>query len=134
MRRALHRLGLRYRVHTQPLPGLRRTADIVFTRARVAVFIDGCFWHGCAQHGRRAHDVNAWYWPEKIERNRRRDADTDRRLAEARWVAIRVWEHDPPEVAALCIARIVRSTSPPTEPRVSLDPAHSRPSTSHRQA
>lgn len=103
VRKALHRMGMRYRVHTQPLPGLRRQADIVFTRARVAVFVDGCFWHGCPDHGRRRHEVNQWYWPEKIARNRRRDADTDERLARERWLSIRVWEHDDPARAAQTI-------------------------------
>jgi DNA mismatch endonuclease (patch repair protein) len=103
VRKALHGMGMRYRVHAQPLPGLRRKADIVFTRARVAVFVDGCFWHGCPQHGRRRHEVNEWYWPEKIARNRRRDADTDDRLAREGWLSIRVWEHDDPVAVAQMI-------------------------------
>lgn len=94
LRQALHSLGLRYRLHRTPLPGLRRKADIVFGPARTAVFVDGCFWHGCPDHGRRRHDVNGWYWPAKIERNRRRDVDTDQRLARAGWLVIRVWEHE----------------------------------------
>lgn len=107
VRRALHRLGLRYRIHVAPVPGLRRRADIVFPRARVAVFVDGCFWHGCPVHGQRSHTVNEWYWPEKIERNRRRDADTNERLSEAGWNVVRVWEHDPPNEAAERIAAAV---------------------------
>jgi DNA mismatch endonuclease (patch repair protein) len=103
IRRALHAAGLRYRVHRQPLPSLRRTADVVFPRARVAVFVDGCFWHGCPEHGRRLHRVNDWYWPAKIERNRRRDRDTDARLGEAGWSVVRVWEHEAPDVA---VARV----------------------------
>lgn len=94
LRRALHALGLRYRVHKAPLPALRRKADVVFGPARVAVFVDGCFWHGCPQHGRRSHEVNNWYWPEKIARNKRRDEETDRLLGEAGWVALRIWEHE----------------------------------------
>jgi DNA mismatch endonuclease, patch repair protein len=94
LRHALHRMGLRYRLHRAPLPGLRRKADIVFGPAQVAVFVDGCFWHGCPEHGRRRHDVNNWYWPAKIDRNRRRDADTDRALAGAGWLSVRVWEHE----------------------------------------
>lgn len=109
LRRSLHNLGLRYRVHVAPLPGLRRQADVVFTSAHVAVFVDGCFWHGCPDHGRRRHDVNEWYWPDKIERNRRRDADTDRCLAEAGWVSMRVWEHEDSEIAARRISAVVRS-------------------------
>ncbi|MGQ0617216.1 MAG: very short patch repair endonuclease [Acidimicrobiia bacterium] len=112
LRRSLHRLGLRYRVHRQPVPGLRRTADIVFGPARVAVFVDGCFWHGCPDHGRRHHEVNGWYWPDKIARNQARDADTDRRLAEDGWTVLRVWEHEAPADAAARIAGAVRSRRP----------------------
>jgi DNA mismatch endonuclease (patch repair protein) len=73
LRRELHRQGLRYNVHRRPLPDLNRQADIIFPRAKVAVFVDGCFWHGCPDHGRRQHRTNGWYWPEKIERNKQRD-------------------------------------------------------------
>lgn len=100
LRRELHRRGLRYRVHQQPLPDLRRKADIVFRRARVAVFVDGCFWHGCPEHGTRRHAVTSWYWPEKIQRNQQRDQDTDRRLVEAGWIPLRIWEHEDPLYAA----------------------------------
>lgn len=110
VRRELHAMGMRYRVHVQPLSNLRRKADVVFSRARVAVFIDGCFWHGCLEHGRRRHDVNQWYWPEKISRNQARDADTDRRLAEAGWIVVRAWEHEDARVVALRIAEVVRNT------------------------
>lgn len=93
VRRALWRLGLRYRVD-YPLPfDRRRRADIAFTRHRVAVFIDGCFWHGCPQHGRIPKNNGAW-WTEKISTNRARDADTDSRLVELRWTVVRVWEHE----------------------------------------
>jgi DNA mismatch endonuclease, patch repair protein len=109
LRRELHRRGLRYRVHTRPVATLRRQADIVFTRARVAVFVDGCFWHGCQEHGRRTHNVNGWYWPEKIARNRTRDLDTDLRLREAGWVSLRVWEHDNPKDAAQRIVNVVNA-------------------------
>jgi DNA mismatch endonuclease (patch repair protein) len=100
LRRALHRRGLRYRVHRRPLPDLARQADIVFTRAKVAVFVDGCFWHGCPEHGRRQHHTNGWYWPNKIAANKDRDRDTDKRLRAAGWVAVRVWEHELPDAAA----------------------------------
>ena len=96
LRRRLHALGHRYRVDLAVVPGApRRRIDLAFTRARVAVFVDGCFWHGCPEHGVRAHDVNGWYWPEKILGNRRRDADTDERLLAAGWAVVRVWEHVP---------------------------------------
>jgi len=109
LRSRLHRLGLRYRTHVAPLATLRRKADIVFGPARVAVFVDGCFWHGCPEHGRRAHAVNGWYWPEKIARNKRRDTDTDRRLEEAGWLVVRVWEHEDDALAATRIAELVRA-------------------------
>ncbi len=105
LRRELHRLGLRYFVHRRPVPGLRREADIVFPRARMAVFVDGCFWHGCPEHGRREHRTNGWYWPEKIERNRRRDRDTDDQLEEAGWTVVRVWEHEDLSGVAQLIMR-----------------------------
>jgi DNA mismatch endonuclease (patch repair protein) len=93
LRRALHARGLRYRLHLAPVPTLRRRADIVFGPARVAVFVDGCFWHGCPEHGKRQHDVNGWYWPAKIARNRERDRDTDNVLGEHGWAVVRLWEH-----------------------------------------
>jgi DNA mismatch endonuclease (patch repair protein) len=76
------------------VPELRRKADIVFGPARLAVFVDGCFWHGCPDHGRRRHDVNGWYWPAKIAGNRRRDEDTDQILVAAGWRVVRIWEHE----------------------------------------
>jgi DNA mismatch endonuclease (patch repair protein) len=66
----------------------------VFGPARTAVFVDGCFWHGCPEHGRRRHEVNGWYWPAKIDRNRRRDRETDQLLAAAGWTVLRIWEHE----------------------------------------
>lgn len=108
LRRALHRLGLRYLVHRRPLAGLPRIADIVFPRAHVAVFVDGCFWHGCPEHGVQPR-VNDWYWQPKIAGNRQRDADTSRRLDAAGWTVVRVWEHEEPSEAAARIARLVRA-------------------------
>jgi DNA mismatch endonuclease (patch repair protein) len=111
LRRAVHALGLRYRVDAAPLLGVRRRADLVFRRARVAAYLDGCFWHGCPDHFTIAK-TNAPYWADKVEKNRRRDRDTDRRLAEAGWLAVRVWEHEDPLDAARRIARIVRGRQP----------------------
>lgn len=108
LRTALHRLGLRFRVHRAPVPGLRRHADIVFGPSRVAVFVDGCFWHGCPEHATWPKK-NAVWWREKIEGNRRRDADTDARLAAAEWLSVRVWSHENPDEAALRIATAVRA-------------------------
>ncbi|MEW1695559.1 very short patch repair endonuclease [Streptomyces sp. NPDC093249] len=102
VRRLLHARGLRYRVAAKPLPGLRRTADIVFRPVKVAVFIDGCYWHGCPEHY-VSPKTNPGYWSEKVARNMARDGDTDERLQEAGWTVLRFWEHEPPEA---CAARI----------------------------
>jgi DNA mismatch endonuclease, patch repair protein len=107
LRSAAHALGLRYRVGIRPVPELRRTADLVFTRAKVAVFLDGCFWHGCPEHHRPAK-VNEPFWTTKIADNQERDRNTDRQLTQAGWTTIRVWEHEDPVEAALRIASYVR--------------------------
>ncbi|MFI1580896.1 very short patch repair endonuclease [Embleya sp. NPDC020630] len=99
LRRVLHGMGLRYRVHRRPLKGIRREADVVFGPAKVAVYVDGCFWHGCPVHATWPKR-NAEFWKTKIEGNRTRDADTDRRMAEAGWLVVRVWEHEDAVVAA----------------------------------
>lgn len=109
LRRLLHARGLRYRVDAPlPLPGVRRRADLVFPSARMAVFVDGSFWHACPEHG-TAPRANAWYWGPKLARNAGRDRDTDRRLAEAGWLAVRVWEHEDPAEAALRVEAAVRA-------------------------
>ncbi|MEU5437707.1 very short patch repair endonuclease [Streptomyces sp. NPDC020719] len=107
LRRVLHAMGLRFRIHRRPLPGIRREADVVFGPARVAVFVDGCFWHGCPEHGTWPKN-NAEFWRSKIEGNRARDRDTDARLAEAGWLAVRVWEHEDPAAAAIEIHETVQ--------------------------
>jgi DNA mismatch endonuclease (patch repair protein) len=112
LRRVLHRRGLRFRVD-QPLPGLRRRADIVFPGTCVAVFVDGCFWHGCPQHGTWPK-ANAEWWRSKIEANRRRDADTDRHLVQSGWRVVRVWEH---EVKADCARAAERVSQAVVEAR-----------------
>ena len=107
LRSELHRRGLRFRVHARPVPGLRREADIVFSKARVAVFVDGCFWHGCPEH--RTHPQrNAEFWREKIDTNVRRDVETARVLAGHGWLAVRVWEHEAMGTAAAEVERAVR--------------------------
>lgn len=108
VRRRLHAMGLRYRVDRPPLRGLRRRADIVFGPAKVAVYIDGCFWHGCPQHGRTATKANPEYWAGKMARNRARDTQTDALLVNAGWVVIRAWEHDDPGAVT---SRIVAAVS-----------------------
>jgi DNA mismatch endonuclease, patch repair protein len=107
LRRLLHARGLRFRIDRAVLPDRRRRADIVFGPARVAVFVDGCFWHGCPDHlvWPRA---NGAFWREKIEGNRRRDRDTDEQLHAAGWEVLRAWEHEDPADVAERIARIVR--------------------------
>lgn len=102
LRSALHARGLRFRVAARPVPELRRTADLVFPRARLAVFVDGCYWHGCPVH-HKTPMTNREYWSEKISRNRARDRDTDARLAEAGWSVLRFWEHEPLES---CVERV----------------------------
>ncbi|TCJ21668.1 very short patch repair endonuclease [Nocardioides jejuensis] len=99
VRRLVHAAGLRYRVDTRPLSDLNRRADLVFRGAKVAVFIDGCYWHGCPKHGTVAKS-NADYWSPKIARNRERDAETDRLLVDAGWTVIRAWEHEVPSAVA----------------------------------
>jgi DNA mismatch endonuclease (patch repair protein) len=107
VRRFLHGQGLRFRVNSPPLSDLRRRADLVFRAARVAVFVDGCFWHGCPQHATWPAANRAW-WRRKLLTNRRRDGDTDRLLAAAGWLSVRVWEHEDPSRAARRIAAAVR--------------------------
>ncbi len=106
LRRRLHAAGLRYRV-TFPVPGQRRrTIDIAFTRVRVAVFVDGCFWHGCTSHGTQPAQNSAW-WQQKIAANKARDADTDRVLQSLGWAVVRVWEHESPGAAAARVTGLV---------------------------
>lgn len=116
VRRRLHALGLRYRVARRPLPSERWTADVVFTRARVAVFIDGCFWHGCPEHFSPPR-TNASYWGPKIARNRARDAQVDGVLGDAGWAVVRAWEHEAASDVAARVARVVaaRRQEPPGE-------------------
>jgi DNA mismatch endonuclease, patch repair protein len=112
LRAILFRKGFRYRVDLAPLPRLRRRADLVFTRQKVAVYVDGCFWHGCPIHATWPK-ANAEFWRNKIEANRRRDEDTNRRLEEAGWTVVRIWEHEPPEEAAERVAAAVSRGGPP---------------------
>jgi DNA mismatch endonuclease (patch repair protein) len=109
VRRLVHAAGLRYRVAFRPLPSLRRTADLVFTKRHVAVFIDGCFWHCCPEHGRPAFRENPEYWAGKLARNQARDIETDKTLAEAGWQVLRFWEHQSPGDIADTIIQAVRA-------------------------
>jgi DNA mismatch endonuclease (patch repair protein) len=116
LRSAVHRLGLRYRVSARPIPTLRRTVDILFRPAHVAVFLDGCFWHGCPAHHSVAK-ANAEYWSEKVRRNVERDRETDALLTDAGWLVIRVWEHEDPVRAAETVMRAVIARRPAQQRR-----------------
>lgn len=107
IRREVWRRGLRYRVDVAPIPGLRRRADLVFSKRRVAVYVDGCFWHQCPIHA-TFPKANSDWWRAKLEANVARDRDTDRRLADLGWTVIRVWEHEQAAVAADRIEAAVR--------------------------
>lgn len=106
LRQCLWGMGLRYRIDHRVL-GDRRRIDIAFTRARVAVFVDGCFWHSCPEHATSPSNNAAW-WAEKLAANVRRDRNTDTQLAECGWTVVRVWEHELAEEAAQRIERLVR--------------------------
>lgn len=110
LRKALHGSGLRYRVQ-YPVPGLpRRTIDIAFTKRRLAVFVDGCFWHGCRAH-RTIPASNHEWWAEKLARNAMRDAGTDAHLRRAGWSVLRVWEHETLERAVESVNQALRQLS-----------------------
>ncbi|QCW81038.1 very short patch repair endonuclease [Methylotuvimicrobium buryatense] len=118
LRKALQRSGLRYRVNYQVLKKPRRIADVAFTKLKIAIFVDGCFWHGCPEHASWPKS-NAEFWQHKIEANRARDADTDAKLKEIGWTVIRVWEHECPEMAADKINAVIDVKR--SEAKVSLD-------------
>jgi len=106
LRSALFRKGLRFRVDTKPIQEFNRKADIVFRTTKIAVFVDGCFWHGCPIHGTQAK-ANAEFWRNKIKQNRLRDLDTNEKLKKAGWKVVRVWEHENSEKAAEKILKLV---------------------------
>lgn len=108
VRKLLHAWGFRFRVN-YPVPGMpRRTVDIAFTRARVAVFVDGCFWHACPDHA-TAPAANAGWWSEKLAKNQARDVATNDHLKGLSWQVVRIWEHEDPNTAAEKVASTVRS-------------------------
>lgn len=107
LRAALHRMGLRYRIDRAPERGLRCRADVVFPRERVAVFVDGCYWHACEVHG-RVPSRNSDYWAAKLALNKARDARNNERLEAAGWQVIRAWEHEVPAEVAETVAAAVR--------------------------
>lgn len=109
IRRALHALGYRYRVDHPLVIDRRRRGDIVFTRRQIAIFIDGCYWHGCTEH-HVAPRANGAFWRAKISANRQRDRDTDARLRAAGWTVVRHWEHEETEEV---VANLVRRLGTP---------------------
>ncbi|MFF9600780.1 very short patch repair endonuclease [Streptomyces sp. NPDC014684] len=127
VRRLVHAQGLRYRVAARPLSDLRRTADMVFRPAKVAVFIDGCYWHGCPEHY-VSPKTNPGYWSDKVARNMARDRDTDERLRAAGWLVLRFWEHEAAEECSEMIRQTVISRRP--DSAASSADAPSEPETS----
>lgn len=107
IRSALHRLGMRFRIQVFPVDGLRRQADIVFRSERIAVFVDGCFWHSCPVH-RTLPKSNTEWWRAKLEQNMLRDEDTNTKLSEAGWLVLRFWEHEDSNQVAKEIETIVK--------------------------
>ena len=110
LRRALYRRGLRYRVDYEVLKKPRRVADVAFPRLKIAIFVDGCFWHGCPLHASWPKQ-NAEFWRQKIESNRLRDVDTNERLRCMGWTVLRFWEHESPAGAAEAVAQVVTMAS-----------------------
>jgi DNA mismatch endonuclease, patch repair protein len=109
LRSALHGRGVRYRLgQVVTTQGRKVRPDIVFKQARLAVFVDGCFWHGCPEHCRRPGS-NTQYWTAKIDRNSERDQVIDAALANAGWTVMRFWEHQDAVDAALVVERYLRS-------------------------
>lgn len=111
VRSELHRRGLRFRKHLAPVRGLRCRPDVVFTRARVAVFVDGCFWHRCPEHG-TSPKANSPYWKAKLDGNVARDRRNTQALEEAGWTVLRFWEHQPAAQIAQDVYRILRLAAP----------------------
>lgn len=102
LRRELHRIGLRYRTHVRALPG---RPDIAFTRAKIAIFVDGCFWHKCPTHGTAPKNNGSW-WAAKLNENVARDQRKDQKLRDMGWQAVHVWEHEDPVIAAAAIRQL----------------------------
>lgn len=115
LRRELYRRGMRYRVDYEVLRKPRRVADVAFPGLKIAIFVDGCFWHGCPEHATWPKQ-NAEFWRKKIETNRLRDADTNSRLLDVGWMVLRFWEHQSPTEATETVAQtvaMVKRRAPP---------------------
>jgi len=132
LRRALHRQGYRFRkdYRLDLAEGKRVRPDIAFTARRVAVFVDGCFWHACPDHGSKPAN-NTWYWGPKLQRNVERDRMADAALSAAGWDVVRVWEHEPLDAAVTAVlAALTRSGRTRSEPERAAPPAHDDPDNS----
>ncbi|MCY3650303.1 MAG: very short patch repair endonuclease [Acidimicrobiaceae bacterium] len=108
VRSAVHRRGIRFRVAVRPQPELPRTADLVLRRSRIAVFVDGCFWHGCPEHHTQPR-TNSEYWADKIASNIERDAETTAYLQQSGWTVLRFWEHEDAEAVADLVQKSIRT-------------------------
>jgi DNA mismatch endonuclease, patch repair protein len=114
LRSRLHRSGLRFRKHASPVPGLRCKADVVFTRKRIAVFLDGCFWHRCPLHGSEPKANGKW-WKTKLDANVARDRRNDAALAAAGWQVLRFWAHEPLDAIVSRISAAIRGADDPSQ-------------------
>ncbi len=123
LRHALHKQGYRYRKDLRlDLTAARVRPDIAFTAWRVAVFVDGCFWHCCPEHGTQPAN-NTWYWEPKLARNVARDRAADAALDAAGWSVVRIWEHEPVEAAVAAVVAALAATGRPSpRPRLATDP------------
>ena len=116
LRTALHALGYRYRKDLRlDLPLRRVRPDVAFTSRKVAVFVDGCFWHACPEHGSKPKN-NEWYWSPKLAKNVERDRAADEALAQAGWTVVRLWEHVP---LADAVALVISAVGEPRRPQPS---------------
>ena len=106
LRQELYRRGLRYRVDFEVLKKPRRVADIAFPGQMIAIFVDGCFWHGCPKHATWPKQ-NSEFWRQKIETNRARDIDTNERLQNLGWTVLRFWQHEQPTESADIVVHMV---------------------------
>lgn len=109
LRRELHARGMRYRIDVRPHHELRGRADILFRRSRVAVYVDGCFWHSCPEHGVMPKGNREW-WRAKLKATVRRDRATEKALHDLGWTVLRVWEHEDPRIAADRVEAAVRGS------------------------
>ena len=116
IRSEVHRRGLRYRVNARPILKVRRSADLVFAGARLAVFVDGCFWHRCPAHFQMPA-TNTEFWATKINANEQRDRETNALLVAAGWQVLRIWEHETVIDAAITIEEAIRRAKPVSKSR-----------------